>query len=49
MVLGWKGLESVRLKGDLGALFTGALIHQHSKSKELVKSLPGQLLPTPTS
>jgi glutathione-regulated potassium-efflux system ancillary protein KefC len=41
VVLGWKGFESVGLKGDLGALFIGVLVGQHSKSKELAKSLIG--------
>ena len=41
LVLGWKGFESVGLKGDLGALFIGVLVGQHSKSKELAKSLIG--------
>jgi glutathione-regulated potassium-efflux system ancillary protein KefC len=41
LVLGWTGFESVGLKGDLGALFVGVLVGQHSKSKELAKSLIG--------
>jgi glutathione-regulated potassium-efflux system ancillary protein KefC len=41
LVLGWTGFESVGLKGDLGALFVGVLVGQHSKSKELAKSLMG--------
>jgi glutathione-regulated potassium-efflux system ancillary protein KefC len=41
LVIGWTGFESVGLKGDLGALFLGVLVAQHSKSKELAKSLLG--------
>ena len=33
VVLGWKGFESVGLKGDLGGLFIGVLVGQHSSRR----------------
>ena len=38
-VLGYEGFELVGLKGDLGALVTGALVAAHPKSSEMAKSL----------